>query len=126
MVLLFMELFGAGAIVLGLGVLISLFPMIYISLGLMFGIFAIVLDDAGIMEAFGISWRAASGSRVELFLLNFVFGLLGVAASCCCLVPVIIVSAIQLPGMTAGWMKYARSESATEEWGFFQRLDEKG
>jgi hypothetical protein len=114
-----------GGIVLVLGVLLSLIPTIYVSLGFMLGIFAVVLDDAGIIEAFGISWRAASGARVDLFILSLVFGLLGIIASCCCIFPVILVSAIQLPGMTAAWMKYARAESASEEWTFFKRLDEQ-
>lgn len=119
-------LFGSptvGLIVMLVSILISVPLAIYVNLGLMLGIFPVVLDSAGIIESMSLSWEAARGARGDLLILSIVFALLGLASTCCCLVPTIFVAAIQMAGMTAGWLKFARAETATEEWTFFQRLD---
>lgn len=111
-----------GAIVLVLGIFLSFLPLIYVGLGFQLSVHALVLDDVGIFEAMRVSWRAASGARLELFALSIVFGALYIIANCCLLVPLMFVSAIHMAGLTAGWMAYSRSREDTQNYPFFQTL----
>ena len=111
-----------GAFLIVFGLILSIVPLIYIGLGLQLSVHALVLDQVGILEAMRVSWRAAAGARMELFVLGLVFGLLYVIANCCLIVPILFVSAIHMAGTTAGWMAYSRSLDETRTYSFFEGI----
>ena len=106
------------------GMLIPLPVLIYVSLGLFFGVFAAVLDNRLPMEALRISWSLARGARLTVFVTQFVLGLLALVATCFCLFPSIIVNGIILAGYTAAWMHCSRAREITDKWEFNQRSQE--
>lgn len=111
-------------VALGVGGLLmvpAMFVMIYVGLGVLLTPYAAVLDNLGPMEALSRSWQAADGARVTLFVTNFVFGILGVVASCMCMVPLILVVPIQQGGFVAAWLRYARHTDETSGLAFFER-----
>lgn len=95
--------------------------LIYVGLGLMLAPYAAVLDQLGPMEAIQRSWDAANGTRLTLFVTNLVFGILGGIAACMCYIPLVVVIPIQVMGLSAAWLRYARPEAETGQWAFFQR-----
>jgi len=114
-----------GSIVLVLGILMAFIPLIYIGLGFQLSVHALVLDNVGILEAMRLSWRAASGARLHLFLLALCFGTLYLLAYCLCFFPTMFVAAIHMAGMTAGWMAYSRSVEETSTYRFFRNHIER-
>jgi len=105
----------------GLLIVLGLVPYVYVALGLMLAVYAAVLDDAWPVEAIQQSWAAARGARITLFVTIFVFGILGMLSCVLCFLPNILLMGIQIPGFTAGWLRYARPADETRGWDFFER-----
>jgi hypothetical protein len=110
-----------GLIVGLLWLLVLLFPLIYVSLGLQLAPMAAAMDGLGPVASVRRGWAAAEGNRLNLFVLNLVFGILGAIGMCLCCIPAIPVIAVQQGGMTAAWLLYARAEAETDRYPFFQR-----
>ena len=118
--------FAAGSpesaiLLLAVGALIGFLPLIYVTLGLQLGPYAAVMDGLGPVEALRVSWEAADGARVTLFITNLLLGILELIATCLCCFPAIPVIAIRIAGFSAAWMLYARHEDETETYPFFER-----
>lgn len=122
MVLLAMN--GQAMIGLGVGMLllvVGLVALAWVSLGLVLGVYAAALDGKGPTEALQISWEAANGARLTLFLVHFVFTLLAYLACCFFVLPIIGVLALQTAGLTGAWLLYARRLEETKRWAFVER-----
>ncbi|MFT5460433.1 MAG: hypothetical protein ACI9K2_006952 [Myxococcota bacterium] len=112
-----LPLIVAGSIL----ILVGLIAYIPVWLGLMLGVLPAVLDRAGPTEALALSWEAARGNRVQLFVVLLVFGLLSGIGACCCYLPAVPVLGAQWAGLSAAWLRYSRPKETTDSWGFFQR-----
>lgn len=99
---------------------------IYVGIGLQLGWYAAVIDGKWPIEALTTSWSAASGSRLTLFITQFVLGIAGVVAgvSIYCLIGLALtplVLAITVGGQAISWLLFARPEATTKEWEFFKK-----
>ncbi len=99
----------------------ALLVLVYVSLGVVLAPYAAVLDRLGPVEAVSRSWAAARGTRVTLFVTNFVFGLLNLFSACLCSLPTLVLVPIQVGGFTAAWLRYARHDDLASGWAFFDR-----
>jgi hypothetical protein len=115
----------AGLGVASLALLVALPPLIYVGLGLQLGTYAVVLDDVTPLEALQISWEAAAGNRLYLFILNFAIFIVGAFAGACtfCLLGIgaVPVQGLAMAGMTLGWLLHSRRMEETTKWDFVER-----
>jgi hypothetical protein len=89
--LLFLALGGmsawATALLIVIGVWIALSPLrIYVGLGIMFSTLALLVEpETNAFTAFGVSWRAVSGHRLQAFGVSLVCALIvGAGVLACC------------------------------------------
>lgn len=85
-------------------VLIAVPVLIYVGIGLMFGSYAIALEDSGPMDALERSWAMASGNRIHLFLFNLVTGLFNILGVCACCVGVWVTRPVVETGKVEAWL----------------------
>lgn len=78
--------------------------LVYVGIGLMFGSYAIALEDSGPMQALERSWGMAAGNRLHLFLFNLVTGLFNLLGVCACCVGVWITRPVVETGKIEGWL----------------------
>ena len=55
----------------GIGTILFIIPGIFLAVSLIFAQVAVVIEDAGVIEAFQRSWSLTSGNRLQLFFLGF-------------------------------------------------------
>jgi len=71
------------------GTFLLLFPGLFLAVSLVFAVLVVAVEDAGVIESLERSWSLASGNRLRLFAIGFVFvaasgvvgGLFGVVGS---------------------------------------------
>lgn len=66
----------------GLGLILLIVPGIIIGLGLQFYLYAMVDKNLGPIEAMKESWRLTDGYKLQVFFVNLVIALIGIAVTC--------------------------------------------
>lgn len=108
---------GAVSVVAVLGVPV----LVYITLPLMLGTYAAVLEDLGPLAALKRVWSDCHGARVTLFVLAVITSfaaILGCAVFCVGMVPVL---GVLQTALATSWLLHARSREETGAWAFFAR-----
>ena len=114
----------APAAIIGIsavGGVLAMVCILYVSLGLHLGSYAVCLDGRGPLEALAVSWRVTAGARITLFVTLFCLSLAGLLGCCLCVLPGIFVQALGMAGLTAAWLQVARSEEEFGSYPFIQR-----
>lgn len=70
-VFFFVSLFFGLAV--GIGLVFLIVPGIFLLVSLFFAPITVVIEDAGVVEAFERSWELTSGNRIRLFALGVIF-----------------------------------------------------
>jgi hypothetical protein len=79
---------GSRAFLIPIGLWIALAPLrVYVALGIMFSTVALLADpNTNAFSAFGVSWRAVSGHRLQAFGVSLASGVIGGAGAILCCV----------------------------------------
>ncbi|MFD1633508.1 hypothetical protein ACOZ4L_09950 [Haloplanus ruber] len=64
-------------VVIPIGFAFLLVPGLFLAVSLQFALFAVAVEDTGVVEAFRRSWELASGNRWRLLALVVLFGVVG-------------------------------------------------
>ncbi len=112
---------GAGVALI---VLLAGPATIWLSLGLMLGSHAVVLDDAGPREALERSWALAAGNRLTLFFVGFAYGVVSMVATVVGIMMLCIGVLFTAPAaravtnlaITAGYLRATRGLEVGESW----------
>jgi len=111
------------AILVGaVGVVVVLLGSLYLSLGLTLGSYAVCIDGLGPIEGVVVSWRAAQGGRITLFVTLLCLGLAGLVGCCFCYIPAFVVQTAGMAGFAGAWLQYARPEAEVASYPFIGRL----
>lgn len=72
-------------VAIAVGTVLLVLPGLFLAVSLVFAVLVVAVEDAGVIEAFKRSWSLASGNRIRLFVIGFVFvvasGIVGFAFS---------------------------------------------
>ncbi len=61
------------SLAIAVGTVLLIFPGIFLAVSLVFAVLVAVVEDAGVIESLKRSWSLASGNRLRLFAIGFVF-----------------------------------------------------
>lgn len=119
---------GVAAVVAMLVITVPI--VVYVSLGLNFGVHAIVLEDRGVLDALERSWTLTSGNRILLLLFKLVmavvmFGAAVVGLLFCCvgaLVTVPIMRSVTDFGFTESYLLLTRPPEETGRWAIWNGI----
>lgn len=122
------------ALMVGGGLLMAVVAvpaLIYVSLGLTLGAYALVFEELEVMQALARSWSLAAGNRLHLFVYGLVLGLfavvLTIAGLCMCLVGVLITgpmaNGIVMFGTSEAFLLYTQGSEITREWRFWAEVE---
>jgi hypothetical protein len=120
-----------GTVLYGLAVLVGLvlfvIPGIYLAVALFFFSYEIIVAEKGVLDAFGGSLDLTAGNRLPLFVLGFIFAVLGTVVSgtvgvvlpsttvAGAVVQIVVSSAIAVLGLTVAARAYVQLRDANQE-----------
>jgi hypothetical protein len=110
--------------VVGLGALVLIPALIYVSLGTVLLPYAACFSEEGPVAALSASWRLSEGARSTLFVSALIFGVLQFVGACFCFLPGSLVLAGQYAAFSVAWLRVVLPESQTSQWAFFKRHPE--
>jgi hypothetical protein len=87
---------GSKAFLIPIGLWIALAPLrVYVALGIMFSTLALLADPStNAFSAFGVSWRAVSGHRLQAFGVSLASAVIGGAGVILCCIGVLVTAPI--------------------------------
>jgi hypothetical protein len=117
-----------GTVLYGLAVLVGLLffvvPGIYLAVALFFFSYEIIVEEKGVLDAFGGSLDLTAGNRLPLFILGLIFAILGTVVSGAfgvvlpsntvvgAVVQILVSSAIAVLGLTVAARAYVQLRTA--------------
>ena len=61
------------SLAIAVGTFLLIFPGIFLAVSLVFAVLVVAVEDAGVIESLKRSWSLASGNRLRLFAVGFIF-----------------------------------------------------